>query len=199
MVIVPVEGRFQEALRRSLITICDLIRLGHGQQRSRITFQTTVRLCAARKLHQPISYWCNPEFDSVLYVGTVVAAVASRIEAYEEAQNIWRRAADTRGIMHYACRHTATILRAGVKPVRQSSLPGVLPRNTKGDLRKTAVIFTLRRLYVAGDALLLTFIGFSLSYLRRTRRYRRASLWRYWVFWFNGLLRTGTFGGVRAH
>ena len=51
------------------------------------------------------------------------------------------------------------------------------------------IIFTLRRLLLLLVTLfLLTFIGFSLSYITPHAPLQGASLWNAWVFWFNGLL-----------
>ncbi len=55
VVIVPVEGRFQEARLMDMKSRSDLIRLGHGQQRSGIAFRPPLS-CAAitRKPPRPL-------------------------------------------------------------------------------------------------------------------------------------------------
>ncbi|ELP08153.1 antimicrobial peptide ABC transporter periplasmic binding protein SapA [Salmonella enterica subsp. enterica serovar Enteritidis str. 6.0562-1] len=46
------------------------------------------KICAAINSQTNFAHWCNPEFDSVLRKALSSQQLASRIEAYEEAQNI---------------------------------------------------------------------------------------------------------------
>ncbi|MDQ7463054.1 ABC transporter substrate-binding protein SapA [Salmonella enterica] len=87
VVIVPVEGRFQEA--RLMDMNHDLTLSGWAtDSNDPDSFFRPLLSCAAINSQTNFAHWCNPEFDSVLRKALSSQQLASRIEAYEEAQNI---------------------------------------------------------------------------------------------------------------
>lgn len=85
--IVPVEGRFQEA--RLMDMTHDLTLAGWAtDSNDPDSFFRPMLSCAAIRSQTNYARWCNPEFDSVLQKALVSQQLASRIEAYDEAQNI---------------------------------------------------------------------------------------------------------------
>lgn len=52
------------------------------------SFFRSLLSCAAINLQTNFVHWCNPEFDHVLRKALSSQQLASRIEAYDEAQNI---------------------------------------------------------------------------------------------------------------
>lgn len=145
--------------------------------------------CAAINSQTNFAHWCNPEFDSVLRKALSSQQLASRIEAYEEAQNILEKELP---ILPLASSLRLQAYRYDIKglvlsPFGNASLPASPRKTRRGE--KTMIIFTLRRLLLLLVTLFfLTFIGFSLSYFTPHAPLQGASLWNAWVFWFNGLL-----------
>lgn len=185
VVIVPVEGRFQEA--RLMDMNHDLTLSGWAtDSNDPDSFFRPLLSCAAINSQTNFAHWCNPEFDSVLRKALSSQQLASRIEAYEEAQNILEKELP---ILPLASSLRLQAYRYDIKkPVRQCVFCRRLPRKTRRG-EKTMIIFTLRRLLLLLVTLFfLTFIGFSLSYFTPHAPLQGASLWNAWVFWFNGLL-----------
>lgn len=90
VVIVPVEGRFQEA--RLMDMNHDLTLAGWAtDSNDPDSFFRPMLSCAAIRSQTNYARWCNPEFDTVLQKALATQQLASRIEAYDEAQNILAR------------------------------------------------------------------------------------------------------------
>lgn len=188
VVIVPVEGRFQEA--RLMDMNHDLTLSGWAtDSNDPDSFFRPLLSCAAINSQTNFAHWCNPEFDSVLRKALSSQQLASRIEAYEEAQNILEKELP---ILPLASSLRLQAYRYDIKglvlsPFGNASFAGV--SREKHEEVKTMIIFTLRRLLLLLVTLFfLTFIGFSLSYFTPHAPLQGASLWNAWVFWFNGLL-----------
>ncbi len=164
--------------------------LGPRTATIRIAFFRPLLSCAAINSQTNFAHWCNPEFDSVLRKALSSQQLASRIEAYEEAQNILEKELP---ILPLASSLRLQAYRYDIKglvlsPFGNASFAGVSRRKTRRG-EKTMIIFTLRRLLLLLVTLFfLTFIGFSLSYFTPHAPLQGASLWNAWVFWFNGLL-----------
>lgn len=189
VVIVPVEGRFQEA--RLMDMNHDLTLSGWAtDSNDPDSFFRPLLSCAAINSQTNFAHWCNPEFDSVLRKALSSQQLASRIEAYEEAQNILEKELP---ILPLASSLRLQAYRYDIKglvlsPFGNASFAGV-SREKHEEVKKTMIIFTLRRLLLLLVTLFfLTFIGFSLSYFTPHAPLQGASLWNAWVFWFNGLL-----------
>lgn len=87
VIIVPVEGRFQEA--RLMDMNHDLTLAGWAtDSNDPDSFFRPMLSCAAIRSQTNYARWCNPEFDSVLQKALASQQLASRIEAYDEAQSI---------------------------------------------------------------------------------------------------------------
>lgn len=87
VVIVPVEGRFQEA--RLMDMNHDLTLAGWStDSNDPDSFFRPLLSCAAIQSQSNFARWCNPHFDSVLQKALSSQQLASRIEAYNEAQEI---------------------------------------------------------------------------------------------------------------
>ncbi len=189
VVIVPVEGRFQEA--RLMDMNHDLTLSGWAtDSNDPDSFFRPLLSCAAINSQTNFAHWCNPEFDSVLRKALSSQQLASRIEAYEEAQNILEKELP---ILPLASSLRLQAYRYDIKglvlsPFGNASFAGVSREKTRRG-EKTMIIFTLRRLLLLLVTLFfLTFIGFSLSYFTPHAPLQGASLWNAWIFWFNGLL-----------
>ena len=90
VVIVPVEGRFQEA--RLMDMNHDLTLSGWAtDSNDPDSFFRPLLSCAAINSQTNLSHWCNREFDSVLRRALDSQQLASRIDAYDEAQQILAR------------------------------------------------------------------------------------------------------------
>ncbi|WP_318374469.1 ABC transporter substrate-binding protein SapA [Enterobacter sp.] len=88
--IVPVEGRFQEA--RLMDMNHDLTLSGWStDSNDPDSFFRPLLSCAAIESQTNFAHWCHREFDSVLQKALRSQQLASRIEAYDEAQNILAR------------------------------------------------------------------------------------------------------------
>lgn len=87
VIIVPVEGRFQEA--RLMDMNHDLTLAGWAtDSNDPDSFFRPMLSCAAIRSQTNYARWCDPAFDSVLQKALATQQLASRIEAYDEAQNI---------------------------------------------------------------------------------------------------------------
>ncbi|EHM47532.1 MAG: peptide ABC transporter substrate-binding protein SapA [Yokenella regensburgei] len=90
VVIVPVEGRFQEA--RLMDMNHDLTLTGWAtDSNDPDSFFRPLLSCAAIGSQTNFAHWCNREFDSVLQKALISQQLASRIDAYDEAQQILAR------------------------------------------------------------------------------------------------------------
>lgn len=90
VIIVPVEGRFQEA--RLMDMNHDLTLAGWStDSNDPDSFFRPLLSCAAINSQTNYAHWCNREFDAVLHKALASQQLASRIEAYDEAQNILAR------------------------------------------------------------------------------------------------------------
>ena len=88
--IVPVEGRFQEA--RLMDMNHDLTLSGWStDSNDPDSFFRPLLSCAAIESQTNFAHWCNREFDSVLQKALLSQQLASRIDAYDEAQSILAR------------------------------------------------------------------------------------------------------------
>jgi len=88
--IVPVEGRFQEA--RLMDMNHDLTLSGWStDSNDPDSFFRPLLSCAAIESQTNFAHWCNRDFDSVLQKALRSQQLASRIEAYDEAQTILAR------------------------------------------------------------------------------------------------------------
>lgn len=87
VVIVPVEGRFQEA--RLMDMSHDLTLSGWAtDSNDPDSFFRPLLSCAAIHSQTNLAHWCDPKFDSVLRKTLSSQQLAARIEAYDEAQSI---------------------------------------------------------------------------------------------------------------
>lgn len=87
VVIVPVEGRFQEA--RLMDMNHDLTLAGWAtDSNDPDSFFRPLLSCAAIRSQSNVAQWCNREFDDVLQKALSSQQLASRIEAYDEAQRM---------------------------------------------------------------------------------------------------------------
>jgi len=87
VVIVPVEGRFQEA--RLMDMNHDLTLSGWAtDSNDPDSFFRPLLSCAAIDSQTNFAHWCNRDFDSVLQKALASQQLASRIEAYDEAQKM---------------------------------------------------------------------------------------------------------------
>ena len=90
VIIVPVEGRFQEA--RLMDMNHDLTLSGWAtDSNDPDSFFRPLLSCAAIASQTNFAHWCNREFDEVLQKALRSQQLASRIEAYKEAQHILAR------------------------------------------------------------------------------------------------------------
>ncbi|SCC07053.1 cationic peptide transport system substrate-binding protein [Kosakonia oryzendophytica] len=90
VVIVPVEGRFQEA--RLMDMNHDLTLSGWAtDSNDPDSFFRPMLSCAAITSQTNFAHWCNREFDDVLQKALVSQQLAARIDAYDEAQQILAR------------------------------------------------------------------------------------------------------------
>ncbi|WP_318375513.1 ABC transporter substrate-binding protein SapA [Enterobacter sp.] len=88
--IVPVEGRFQEA--RLMDMNHDLTLSGWStDSNDPDSFFRPLLSCAAIESQTNFAHWCHREFDNVLQKALRSQQLASRIEAYDEAQTILAR------------------------------------------------------------------------------------------------------------
>jgi len=88
--IVPVEARFQEA--RLMDMNHDLTLSGWStDSNDPDSFFRPLLSCAAIESQTNFAHWCNREFDSVLQKALLSQQLASRIDAYDEAQSILAR------------------------------------------------------------------------------------------------------------
>jgi cationic peptide transport system substrate-binding protein len=87
VVIVPVEGRFQEA--RLMDMNHDLTLTGWAtDSNDPDSFFRPLLSCAAIGSQTNFAHWCNREFDDVLRKALSSQQLASRIDAYDEAQQM---------------------------------------------------------------------------------------------------------------
>ncbi len=90
VVIVPVEGRFQEA--RLMDMNHDLTLAGWStDSNDPDSFFRPLLSCAAIESQTNFAHWCHREFDTILHKALTSQQLASRIEAYDEAQTILAR------------------------------------------------------------------------------------------------------------
>lgn len=90
VIIVPVEGRFQEARLNAMNH--DLTLTGWAtDSNDPDSFFRPLLSCAAIGSQTNYAHWCNPEFDAVLQKALLSQQLASRVEAYSEAQHILSR------------------------------------------------------------------------------------------------------------
>lgn len=87
VIIVPVEGRFQEA--RLMDMNHDLTLTGWAtDSNDPDSFFRPLLSCAAINSQTNYAHWCHREFDAVLQKALASQQLASRIDAYDEAQKI---------------------------------------------------------------------------------------------------------------
>jgi len=85
--IVQVEGRFQEA--RLMEMNHDLTLTGWAtDSNDPDSFFRPLLSCAAINSQTNFAHWCNPAFDEVLHKALLSQQLATRIDRYDEAQNI---------------------------------------------------------------------------------------------------------------
>lgn len=90
VVIVPVEGRFQEA--RLMDMNHDLTLSGWStDSNDPDSFFRPLLSCAAIESQTNFAHWCHREFDTLLRKALTSQQLASRIEAYDQAQAILAR------------------------------------------------------------------------------------------------------------
>ncbi|WP_414849711.1 ABC transporter substrate-binding protein SapA [Kosakonia quasisacchari] len=90
VVIVPVEGRFQEA--RLMDMNHDLTLAGWAtDSNDPDSFFRPMLSCAAINSQTNFAHWCNREFDEVLQKALASQQLATRIDDYDEAQQILAR------------------------------------------------------------------------------------------------------------
>ena len=90
VIIVPVEGRFQEA--RLMDMDHDLTLAGWStDSNDPDSFFRPLLSCAAIRSQTNYARWCNPQFDEVLRNALTSQQLASRIEVYDTAQKILAR------------------------------------------------------------------------------------------------------------
>lgn len=87
VIIVPIEGRFQEA--RLMDMNHDLTLVGWAtDSNDPDSFFRPMLSCAAIASQTNYARWCNPQFDNVLQRALSSQQLSARIEAYNQAQNI---------------------------------------------------------------------------------------------------------------
>ncbi|WP_333849333.1 ABC transporter substrate-binding protein SapA [Leclercia sp.] len=87
VVIIPVEGRFQEA--RLMDMNHDLTLAGWAtDSNDPDSFFRPLLSCAAIDSQTNYAHWCHREFDDILRKALSTQQLAARIDAYDEAQNI---------------------------------------------------------------------------------------------------------------
>lgn len=87
VVIVPVEGRFQDA--RLMDRDHDLTLAGWStDSNDPDSFFRPLLSCAAINSRTNYAHWCNAEFDAVLQQALVSQQLAARVDAYRHAQDI---------------------------------------------------------------------------------------------------------------
>jgi cationic peptide transport system substrate-binding protein len=85
--IIPVEGRFQET--RLMDMSHDLTLAGWStDSNDPDSFFRPLLSCAAIDSQTNLSHWCDPKFDAVLQKALSSQQLASRVDAYHEAQQI---------------------------------------------------------------------------------------------------------------
>ncbi len=90
VIIVPVEGRFQEA--RLMDMNHDLTLAGWAtDSNDPDSFFRPMLSCAAINSQTNFAHWCNREFDEVLQKALASQQLAARIDDYDEAQQILAR------------------------------------------------------------------------------------------------------------
>ena len=90
VLIVPVEGRFQEARLNAMNH--DLTLTGWAtDSNDPDSFFRPLLSCAAIGSQTNYAHWCNREFDEVLQKALSAQQLASRVEAYSQAQHILAR------------------------------------------------------------------------------------------------------------
>lgn len=90
VIIVPVEGRFQEA--RLMDMNHDLTLSGWStDSNDPDSFFRPLLSCAAINSQTNLAHWCNHAFDAVLQKALASQQLAARIDAYDEAQQILAR------------------------------------------------------------------------------------------------------------
>ncbi len=90
VIIVPVEGRFQEA--RLMDMSHDLTLSGWAtDSNDPDSFFRPLLSCAAIASQTNFAHWCNREFDDVLQKRCSRSSSPSRMDAYKEAQRILAR------------------------------------------------------------------------------------------------------------
>ena len=90
VIIVPVEGRFQEA--RLMDMSHDLTLSGWAtDSNDPDSFFRPLLSCAAIASQTNFAHWCNREFDDVLQKALLSQQLSSRMDAYKEAQRILAR------------------------------------------------------------------------------------------------------------
>jgi cationic peptide transport system substrate-binding protein len=87
VIIVPVEGRFQEA--RLMEMNHDLTLSGWStDSNDPDSFFRPVLSCAAIHSQTNYAHWCNPEFDGLLHQALLSQQLSQRIDDYQQAQSI---------------------------------------------------------------------------------------------------------------
>lgn len=90
VVIVPVEGRFQEARLNAMNH--DLTLTGWAtDSNDPDSFFRPLLSCAAIGSQTNYAHWCNRDFDAVLQKALASQQLSSRVDAYSEAQHIFAR------------------------------------------------------------------------------------------------------------
>ena len=87
VIIVPVEGRFQEA--RLMEMNHDLTLAGWAtDSNDPDSFFRPMLSCAAIRSQTNYAHWCDPDFDQLLRQGLLSQQLSQRIEYYQQAQHI---------------------------------------------------------------------------------------------------------------
>ncbi|MEG3135738.1 ABC transporter substrate-binding protein SapA [Rouxiella sp. T17] len=87
VIIVPVEGRFQEA--RLMEMNHDLTLSGWStDSNDPDSFFRPVLSCAAIRSQTNYAHWCNPQFDALLHQALLSQQLSQRIDYYQQAQDI---------------------------------------------------------------------------------------------------------------
>ncbi|MDR3433764.1 MAG: peptide ABC transporter substrate-binding protein SapA [Rouxiella aceris] len=87
VIIVPVEGRFQEA--RLMEMNHDLTLSGWStDSNDPDSFFRPVLSCAAIRSQTNYAHWCDPEFDALLHQALLSQQLSQRIDVYQQAQRI---------------------------------------------------------------------------------------------------------------
>ncbi len=186
VIIVPVEGRFQEA--RLMDMSHDLTLSGWAtDSNDPDSFFRPLLSCAAIASQTNFAHWCNREFDDVLQKALLSQQLSSRMDAYKEAQRILARELP---VLPLASSLRLQAYRYDMKGLVLSPFGNARSLAYRGKYRrgeKAMIIFTLRRLLLLLITLFfLTFVGFSLSYFTPHAPLQGASLWNAWLFWFEG-------------